>query len=572
MKTAVKDRSPQPSHSAAMDEGLVRAFTTIAKVLSQSPSLEMILTTTLDLILPDPRLDAGEIYLLDEKSGKLSYAYHRGLSQECVDEAKKVSIKLGQGLTGYVAATKEPIMVLELSQEPRFLREVPKKEGYRALISLPIKSGDRVYGVVNLFSRDGHQLSLRYLGWLAASMEMVGIAFDYIRLFEAHNAKVKELEKAYEGLKLAHNYIVQWERIRALGEMASGVAHEFNNILSIILGRAQLALEDARDPGVVKALQIIEETALDAAQTVRRLQDFARVRLDCDFETVNLNRVVERALQMVEPRRMKHQETGAVAIDICTELGEVAPVEGNPAELEEALVNILFNAIDAMPQGGKICVKSEQKNGWAILSISDTGVGMTDEIKSKIFDPFFTTKGQHGLGMGLSVTYSIIARHRGIIDVDSTPGAGTTFYIKLPVATSHKKDGDTGSIAPSAAGASILVVDDDPRVSQILELMLAQMGYNVTGVTSGREAISAFEKGDYKLVITDLGMPDMSGREVARAIKERQPKTPVILITGWGVQLDPEEMKKVGIDGIIPKPLSRRALSVQIAELLPTKP
>jgi len=193
VKIAEEDRNSYSSHGLTLDEGFLRTFATLARAFSQSLSLEMILTTTLEQTLTDPRLDAGEIYLLDEKTGKLSYAYHRGLSEECVEEAKQVAIKLGDGITGRVADRKELIAVLELSQEPWFLREMPKKEGYRTLISLPIKSGDRVYGVVNLYSREGHRLSLRYLGWLAASMEIVGIAFDYARLFEAHNARVKAL-------------------------------------------------------------------------------------------------------------------------------------------------------------------------------------------------------------------------------------------------------------------------------------------------------------------------------------------------------------------------------------------
>jgi len=390
------------------------------------------------------------------------------------------------------------------------------------------------------------------------------------RADEALRQRTEELEKAYEELKAMHDFMIKSARLRALGEMASGVAHDFNNILSIIIGRAQLALEDTKDPGVVNALQIIEETGLDGAQTVRRLQDFARVRVDHDFDSVDLNAIVKSAVQMVEPRRAERQETGTVVIDIYTELEKLAPVNGNPSELKEALVNILFNAMDAMPDGGKITIKTMVENDRVVVSISDTGAGMTDEIKSKIFDPFFSTKGHHGLGMGLSVTYGIIARHKGIIDVDSVPGKGTSFHIKLPAATRPKKKARNSGITPSVDGANILLVDDSPQVSEVLKLILNQMGHCVTEVNNGKEAISTFEKGDYTLVITDLGMPDMSGREVARAIKERKPKTPVILITGWGVQLDPEEMRKVGIDGVVPKPLSREALSVQIAGLLPS--
>ena len=376
----------------------------------------------------------------------------------------------------------------------------------------------------------------------------------------------EELQKAYEELKTTQDYMVQSERLRALGEMAGGVAHDFNNILAIILGRAQLALEDVTDDKLRKGLQIIEQTALDAARTVRRLQDFARVRVDRDFEIVNLNQLVESALQMVESRRVEREEMGGVVIDISAELNEVAPVEGNSAELREALVNIIFNAMDAMPEGGKITIETEQVNSWVILAVRDTGVGIPDEIKGKVFDPFFTTRAHVGSGLGLSVTYGIVTRHGGSIKVESAPGKGSTFYIRLPVVSGVKGKAHPERKPRIIKSATILLVDDDPEVSEVLGLTLEQLGHRVTGVTSGKQALSAFEKNDYDLVITDLGMPDVSGREVARVVKEIKPETPVLLITGWGVQLDLGELPAV--DGVIAKPFSKDALSIQVAELL----
>ena len=378
----------------------------------------------------------------------------------------------------------------------------------------------------------------------------------------------EELNRAYQELKTAQDYVVQSERLRALGEMAGGVAHDFNNVLAVILGRAQLALEDVNDDKVRRGLQIIEQSALDASTTVRRLQDFARVRVDRDFEAVNLNQLVEGALQMVESRRVEREEVGGVTIDISAEMNKVPPVNGNSAELREALLNIIFNAMDAMPEGGKITIKSEQKNSWVVLSISDTGVGISEEVIGKIFEPFFTTRTSVGSGLGLSVTYGIITRHDGRIDVESTPGKGTTFYIRLPVARGVKEKSRPERKTPIIKPATILLVDDDPEVSEVLELMLEQLGHHVTGVTSGEQALSAFEKDDYDLVITDLGMPDISGREVAKAIREMKPETPVILITGWGVQLNLKELPE--IDGVIAKPFSKEALSAQVAELLTT--
>jgi CheY-like chemotaxis protein len=238
------------------------------------------------------------------------------------------------------------------------------------------------------------------------------------------------------------------------------------------------------------------------------------------------------------------------------------------AELREALLNIIFNAVDSMPQGGKLTVKAWQEENQVVLSIADTGAGIQDEMKTKIFDPFFTTKGSEGMGLGLSITYGIITRHGGSIEVDSILGQGSTFYVKLPVEDEEMEQKFTPDSPDFAGKANILLVDDDPEVSEVLELMLAQMGYRVAVVAQGAVAVALFEQGDYDLVITDLGMPDISGWEVAKAVKEKSPRTPVVLITGWGVQLDSEEMGRSGVDGVIAKPFSKQALVDQLARLL----
>ncbi|MCK4242928.1 MAG: response regulator, partial [Dehalococcoidia bacterium] len=243
-------------------------------------------------------------------------------------------------------------------------------------------------------------------------------------------------------------------------------------------------------------------------------------------------------------------------------------VRGDMAELREALINIIFNAVDSMPQGGKLTVKAWQEDNQVVLSVSDTGVGIPDEIKSKIFDPFFSTKGPDGMGLGLSITYGIITRQGGNIDVESTLGQGSTFYVRLPLGGEKMKNKASPGSPSSTRKVNILLVDDDPEVSEVLELMLAQIGHEVTVVAQGQEAIALFEQSDYDLVITDLGMPDISGWEVAKAVKEKRPETPVVLITGWGIQLDSEEMSRSGIEGVIAKPFSKQALVDQLARVL----
>jgi signal transduction histidine kinase len=361
----------------------------------------------------------------------------------------------------------------------------------------------------------------------------------------------------------------QAEKLRALGEMAGGVAHDFNNILSVVLGRAQLALADVKDEKARRSIQIIEQTALDAAVMVRRLREVAVVKGERSFDEVDLNQLIEDAMQMVESRRLELEETAGVTIEIHTKCNEVSPAAGDAAELREAMVNILFNAMDAMPEGGNITMGSRQEDSSVVLSVSDTGMGIPEEIRGKLFDPFFSTKASKGSGLGLSVTMGIITKHGGSIDVESTQGEGTTFHIWLPIANRVAEGSHPGSKPPIVKRARILLVDDDPEVSDIIGLTLQHLGHRVTVVTSGEEALSALKRNDYGLVITDLGMPDISGLDVARAVKATKPNTPVMLITGWGVQLDPEQMRE--IDGVIEKPFSKDVLIKQMAELLPVR-
>ena len=352
--------------------------------------------------------------------------------------------------------------------------------------------------------------------------------------------------------------------------MASGVAHDFNNMLSILLGRAQLALAITKDPKVVKHLRIIEQTAADGAKTVRRLQDSARVRVDREFKVVQLHQVVRSAVQMVEPRRLERHQIDGIDIDIAVDVQKEISVEGDATELREVLTNIMFNAMDAMTRDGMITIRSETEDGWVVLSIADTGMGIAEELRGKLFDPFFTTKSPEGLGMGLSVAYGIISRHGGTIDVDSTVGQGTTFYVKLPLAARPDKTLLLPEEPTAVKRAKIIVVEDDPQTNEVLRLMLQNLGHEVIGFTNAIEAFEEFKKADYDLVITDMGMKEMSGRDFAAMIKREKPNTSVMLITGWGSQLDRAELRRAGIDAIISKPFTKDSLSARLTELLPT--
>ncbi|MBW2058143.1 MAG: PAS domain S-box protein [Deltaproteobacteria bacterium] len=369
---------------------------------------------------------------------------------------------------------------------------------------------------------------------------------------------------------------IQMEKLTALGEMAGGVAHDFNNILAAILGRAQLLklyLErQAADRGVepdvqiAEGLDIIETAASDAAETVRRIQEFTRVRSDRSFVNVNLHEVVKDVIELTRPRWKDQAESRGVKITVSESLGEVHPVLGNPSELREVLINLVVNAVNAMPEGGDILIETGTEDDTSWVSVTDTGVGMSREVQKRVFDPFFTTRGPQSSGLGLSVSYGIAKRHGGEILIKSKRHKGTTFTLKLPAAMGGSPVEEREARDRTVVPASILVVDDEEAIRKNLYDILTLEGHRVTLASGGEEGIKIFKEGEFDLVFTDLGMPEISGWQVAKAIKEINSKTPVIIITGWGATLDKQKVRESGIDLQISKPFRIHQLLELVSE------
>jgi CheY-like chemotaxis protein len=281
-----------------------------------------------------------------------------------------------------------------------------------------------------------------------------------------------------------------------------------------------------------------------------------------------VNEILESALEMVRPRLNEMLETREIGIKIVMDRKQTSLVEGSPGELREVLVNLLINAIEAMPEGGELTLKSRQEGNFVVVSVGDTGIGMTEDVKKSLFTPFLTTKGQKGLGMGLSVSYGIIGRHGGTLLVDSEPDKGTTFSIRLPATARKPRREEDFEMVAGDRNARILVIDDDQNARDVITEALSNAGYQVDAAVNGRQGLSMAGETDYALIIADLGMPDISGRQVARRISQEKPDIPILLITGWGVQLNPEELKAEGIDAIIAKPVSIKHMVSQVGEML----
>jgi signal transduction histidine kinase/CheY-like chemotaxis protein len=427
----------------------------------------------------------------------------------------------------------------------------------------------------------------------AITLPIIAIIFltyrTYLRNVETSAAQAAQAEKHVK--ELSH-YIAEQERIReqfsqleklsALGELASGVAHDFNNTLSGILGRAQL-LQRTDDPEKLKrGLDIIIKTAEDGAKTVKRIQDFARQRRDHDFALVSVDQILMDASEITRPRWKNCAEASNIHITLELQIGSHALVMGDDSELREVLVNMVFNAIDAMPEGGTLSLTTRTVDESVVIKVVDTGVGMYPEVRSRIFDPFFTTKGKAGLGLGLAVSFGIIRRHGGTIEVESRYGNGTEFRIILPLARmadKSVKEIECVATALSQPGLSasttradrpqtrLLVVDDEDFVRDLLRDILEGEYCDVYLAESGSDALSLFNEVQFDGVFTDVGMPGMSGWELAREIRKTNPRIPIAVITGWGEAVGSNEQKAAGVDWIIAKPFTADRIGELVREI-----
>ncbi len=364
-------------------------------------------------------------------------------------------------------------------------------------------------------------------------------------------------------------YMKHLEEMKMVGELASGSAHHLNNILSVILGKSQMLQKKMRDPALIKDIRMIEKAASDGAQAVKRLQS---VKTQKDQVTpqgpLNINELVQEVVEIARPRFEREAQSRGLTYDLKLSLGRVYPVVGDASALREVLLNLINNALDAMPKGGQLSIQTTLKEDEVLIFVSDTGMGISEQVREKIFEPFFSTKGEKGNGLGLSIAAEIIAKHNGKIYVDSIPNKGSIFMIELPAV---KEDGLLSSESRTVVTDfmyKVLLVDDEGVVRETLAEMLEDEGCEVTMATSAEDAILKFQKYQCDVVLTDLSMPGLNGYELARRVKSLDANIPVFLITGWN-QLDRKfmESNKV-IDGVIEKPFQMDQIRKQITKVM----
>ncbi len=371
--------------------------------------------------------------------------------------------------------------------------------------------------------------------------------------------------------KLMEEQLIQSDKLTALGQLAGGIAHDFNNLLQAIIGYAQLAARHFKNPEAVqKWLRVIETAARDGSETVRRIQEFSRTRPDAELVPVDFNDAIREALEIVRPRwDQKTMEEGVVVVP-SLDLGPIPSILGRPAEIREVFTNLLLNALDAMPTGGEIRIRTWEEGNSVLASVADSGVGMPEEVRRRVFDPFFTTKGEQGTGLGLSVTYSIVTRHDGKIWVESREGVGTVFTLRFPAHQGRPAPPRERRTVRRGRTGRILIVEDEERVKDILADMLKDAGHTVRGTRSGEEAIALLDRDPVDLLITDLGMPGMSGWEVIQRIRERDSRLPIVVLTGWGLkgEEDRRRLWELGVSRCLFKPVRLQELLQVVSDLL----
>jgi len=540
------------------------------------PSIFQVLLVSLEANLP---MDFGCVLLHDAAAQSLTVSALGASGRSYADKlglAEHTSVPLdANGLSRCVAGhlVYEP----DVLETPFPFPQELAAAGLRSMVIAPLIVENHVFGVL-LCARGGeHAFSSGECEFLKQLSEHVALASHQARLYGA-------LQQAYDDLRQSQHAVMQQERLRALGQMASGIAHDINNAISPVSLYTESLLE--REPNLSARargyLTTIQRAIEDVARTVARMREFYREReAQLTLERVDLNRAVRQIIELTRPRWSDQPQQRGLMIDLKTELQDSLPdIMGADNEIRDALTNLIFNAVDAMPAGGTLTVGTRRGadgdgSDRVLIDVSDTGVGMDEDTRRRCLEPFFTTKGERGTGLGLAMVYGMIQRHSAELDIQSAAGKGTTVTLSFPAFTSSAVSVNTMINRPALTRRlRILLVDDDPMLIKSLQDALQDDGHQITATHGGQAGIDAFAAAQKRgetpdLVITDLGMPHVDGRKVASSIKMLSATTPVILLTGWGQRLAAENDIPPHVDRLLSKPPRLHELRAALAELAP---
>jgi signal transduction histidine kinase/ActR/RegA family two-component response regulator len=466
----------------------------------------------------------------------------------------------------------EPDLSIQTAALPRSLVEA----GLHALVSVPLQSSGETFGVIVVARHAANSFSSGECEFLRQLSEHVSLSATHARLIES-------LKKAYSELEDAQQSAMQQERLRLLGQMASGIAHDINNAISPISLYADSLLYREKHLSEVgrKQLETIQLAVSDVTDTIARLRDFYRPGSEvAQLRTIQPNRLVLQALELTKARwRDQKQLTGGV-IDVVTQFVEPCPdILLSEAEVRDAVVNLILNAVDAMPNGGKLTIATrllvDSEMDRYEIEICDSGIGMDEETLRRCIEPFFTTKGDQGSGLGLAMVFGCMKRHNGEVVIDSQPAAGTCVRLRFELAQLNPnltlESGSDATTTKVMQQRHVLLIDDDPILLRAVETVLRDAGHSVATAINGASGLATFEEhlndSPFDVVLTDLGMPGFDGRAVALRVKAMSPTTPVIMITGWGRRMSEDGEVPAHVDRLLSKPPQRAVLLEAIESL-----
>jgi signal transduction histidine kinase/DNA-binding response OmpR family regulator len=449
--------------------------------------------------------------------------------------------------------------------------------GLQAFVAAPLQVERHVFGIVIVARRESNSFGESECEFLRQLSEHVALAANEAQLH-------KSLQQAYDDLRNTQQFVMQQERLRALGQMASGVAHDINNALSPVALYTEALLEkehnlSERGRGYLETIQRAIE---DVAETISRMREFYREREpQVHLVPVLIEDLINQVVDLTRARWRDMPQQQGIVIQMVTELAPNSPlIMGVESELREALINLIFNAVDAMPDGGTITLRTKvaaaiqgSDTRQLVLEVVDTGVGMDEDTRRRCLEPFFTSKGERGTGLGLAMVYGMAERHNAQIEVESEVGKGSCVRISFSMPREPEFPLVKPTEEPSVpANLRILVIDDDPLVLNSIRDTLLADGHDVVAANGGQDGIDVFNEGmansePFSLVITDLGMPYVDGGRVSSAVKSASPSTPVILFTGWGQRLVESGETPLHVDRVLSKPPRLRDLREALAEL-----
>lgn len=505
-----------------------RRLASLAAAINANTDLNAILRMARDAVVEAGGFDRAAVFLYDAPSNMLEGTWGTDRSGQPVEiSTRRFEADQVTPLARVVRGEQDYSLTVNFTEECHLQPNDPMY-GTTSHAVVPLRAGDQVIGAIcvdNLLRQA--PITLEDIQGLLPFAEQTAVAIQNARLFEA--------------LQQAQDALIRSEKLRAVGELASGVAHNVNNVLAAVLGYAELIKEaEEASPEVKLYARTIERAALDGAEIVRRVQHFARRETDARKSQFDLSVIVQEAIDLTRPAWLNQAAGRGARIEVVSDLPLGLRAVGVASEIREVLVNLIRNAADAMPGGGTLTVRGFSEGKEAVVSIADTGVGMDTGLSKRIFEPFFTTKQQGmGTGLGLSVAWGIIARHNGRIEVESAPGQGSTFQVRLPLAGEETLLRTEGVTTPHLTGRHLLLVEDEPFVQEGLARCLEARGAKVALAGDAQEALQwlASHAGECDYLITDHGMVGLTGTELLSIVRASYPNIRRILLSGWGSSL-----------------------------------